>query len=331
MLLGGKPAWSVEMLAVLLVLTLVPTLSDGLLLKKCDLKSQLEKALSDLQGKNNEEMIAKLVCTLEHISGFNTSLVTITDQFSNRPFLHGNYEEHSSEISDQDTELPEDYNGQHKKRRNAPSMDGGDGSGEASIDQSAENTEADHGPTDLPPGTTEEPSIYYDTFEMLFGFTTSPPETTTTLPPEEPTDPIYYDDFETIFGFTTPPPDTSEEHADYYDEQGRKRRDAPSMDGGDGSGEASIDQSAENTEADHGPTDLPPGTTEEPSIYYDTFEMLFGFTTSPPETTTTLPPEEPIYYDDFETIFGFTTPPPDVSEEHADYYDKFTTWHNRGA
>ncbi|KAF5895687.1 Sperm acrosome-associated protein 5, partial [Clarias magur] len=236
------------------------------------------------------------------------------------------------------------YDGQVRKRRDAPSMDGGDGSGEASIDPSEENKGVDHGSTDLPPDTTVEPTdtIYYDSFDLLYGFTNSPPDTSeehvdyyddqvrkrrdapsmdggdgsgeasidpseenkgvdhgsTDLPPDttvEPTDTIYYDSFDLLYGFTNSPPDTSEEHVDYYDDQVRKRRDAPSMDGGDGSGEASIDSSEENKGVDHGSTDLPPDTTVEPTdtIYYDTFGMLFGFTNSPPDT----------------------------SEEHFDYYD----------
>ncbi|MCI4393908.1 hypothetical protein PGIGA_G00163030, partial [Pangasianodon gigas] len=101
MLVRGKPAWSMEMLAVLVVLMLVPTWSDGLLLKKCELKSQLEAAFSKLQGEKAEDFIAKLACTVEHISGFNTSLLTITDQFDPRtliitPFLYGHDDHYSS-------------------------------------------------------------------------------------------------------------------------------------------------------------------------------------------------------------------------------------------
>lgn len=56
MLVRGKPA---EMLTVLVVLTLVPTWSDGLLLKKCELKSQLEAAFSEQQSGTDEDIIAK--------------------------------------------------------------------------------------------------------------------------------------------------------------------------------------------------------------------------------------------------------------------------------
>lgn len=60
MLVRRKSAWSVEMLAVLVVLVaLVPTWSDGLLVTKCDLKSQLEAALSNLQVENAADIIAK--------------------------------------------------------------------------------------------------------------------------------------------------------------------------------------------------------------------------------------------------------------------------------
>ncbi|MCJ8748127.1 hypothetical protein PDJAM_G00161500, partial [Pangasius djambal] len=105
MLVRGKPAWSMEMLAVLVVLMLVPTWSDGLLLKKCELKSQLEAAFSKLQGEKAEDIIAKLACTVEHISGFNTSLLTITDQSDPRnliitPFLYSHDDHYSSGIEE---------------------------------------------------------------------------------------------------------------------------------------------------------------------------------------------------------------------------------------
>ncbi|XP_060716032.1 uncharacterized protein LOC132839207 [Tachysurus vachellii] len=84
MKIKGKPDWSVEMLMLLVVLTLVPTWSDGLLLKKCELRSQLEAAFSELLGEKAADIIAKLACTVEQTSGFSTSLVNITDQYEPR-------------------------------------------------------------------------------------------------------------------------------------------------------------------------------------------------------------------------------------------------------
>lgn len=48
-----------DMLAVLVVLALVPTWSDGMLLKKCELKSQLQAAFSELQREKVDDIIAK--------------------------------------------------------------------------------------------------------------------------------------------------------------------------------------------------------------------------------------------------------------------------------
>ncbi|KAF4075353.1 hypothetical protein AMELA_G00233770, partial [Ameiurus melas] len=59
MLVRRESAWLVEMLAVLVALTLVPTWSDGLLLTKCELKSQLEEAFSKLQVENAADIITK--------------------------------------------------------------------------------------------------------------------------------------------------------------------------------------------------------------------------------------------------------------------------------
>ncbi|XP_053471937.1 uncharacterized protein LOC128602269 [Ictalurus furcatus] len=108
MLVRRKSAWSVEMLAVLVVLvTLVPTWSDGLLLTKCELKSQLEEAFSNLQVENAADIIAKLACTVENISGFNTSLVNNIDQFDPRTlFVYD--EDYPSEMGESNT-VSKDY------------------------------------------------------------------------------------------------------------------------------------------------------------------------------------------------------------------------------
>lgn len=59
MMIKGKPDRSVEMLVLLVVLTLVPTWSDGLVLKKCELRSQLEAAFSELLAEKAADIIAK--------------------------------------------------------------------------------------------------------------------------------------------------------------------------------------------------------------------------------------------------------------------------------
>ncbi|XP_053532220.1 uncharacterized protein LOC128629222 [Ictalurus punctatus] len=171
MLVRRKSAWSVEMLAVLVVLVaLVPTWSDGLLVTKCDLKSQLEAALSNLQVENAADIIAKLACTVENISGFNTSLVNNIDQFdpgtlfvydddypsemgesntaskdyvfhesmqgTEEPFIPLDVVSEDKFIPGQNKVQPEEWfvpvDAQARKRREAPSNDERDGSGEGS-------------------------------------------------------------------------------------------------------------------------------------------------------------------------------------------------------
>lgn len=76
MLVSGKPAWSVEMLAVLVVLTLIPAWSDGVLVKKCELKSLLEAAFSGLQEEMAKDIIAKCK-RIRLIIGINNTQVKL--------------------------------------------------------------------------------------------------------------------------------------------------------------------------------------------------------------------------------------------------------------
>ncbi|KAA0721893.1 Alpha-lactalbumin Lactose synthase B protein [Triplophysa tibetana] len=65
-----------KMLGVLALVLLVPSMSEGLILSKCDLKAQLEAAEFAVVPDNMtvEDLIAKLVCRAS-TSGFNTHLV----------------------------------------------------------------------------------------------------------------------------------------------------------------------------------------------------------------------------------------------------------------
>uniref|UniRef100_A0A4W5JMC1 lysozyme n=1 Tax=Hucho hucho TaxID=62062 RepID=A0A4W5JMC1_9TELE len=73
-----------QMLVVLAVAALVPSLSEGRILSKCELKNLLEKAALkfNLTGKagvknlTNKDFVAQIVCHVEKASGFNTSFVT---------------------------------------------------------------------------------------------------------------------------------------------------------------------------------------------------------------------------------------------------------------
>ncbi|XP_058236830.1 uncharacterized protein wu:fj19g03 [Hemibagrus wyckioides] len=216
------------MLVLLVVLALVPTWSEGLLLNKCELKSKLEAAMSKLLEEKSGDNIAKVVCTVEQTSGFNTSLVTITDQFNPR-----SPEEFSSGIGElplksKDTNIvsnvamtekplipqrgednpisgqakvqPEKgvvhVDGQARKQREAPSKDERDGSWK-SIESSGKGSKPDRNGLDeivVPQIFPDPTDIYGDTYEMLFGPSIVPSDRT-----GEPED-IHYDTYEMIFG-----------------------------------------------------------------------------------------------------------------------------------
>ncbi|XP_012990803.3 uncharacterized protein LOC106024457 [Esox lucius] len=73
-----------ELLVVLVVAVLVPSLAEGRLVSKCELKGLLDKAalilnMTEKAGKSNvtiENLIAKIVCHVEKATDFNTSVVT---------------------------------------------------------------------------------------------------------------------------------------------------------------------------------------------------------------------------------------------------------------
>ncbi|KAL7845483.1 hypothetical protein AOLI_G00236750 [Acnodon oligacanthus] len=75
----GNAAPSSGMLAVLMVVMLVSGWTEGSMLSKCEMKSQLEAAFKALKSGAANDDLAKLVCTVEAASRFNTSLVTIID------------------------------------------------------------------------------------------------------------------------------------------------------------------------------------------------------------------------------------------------------------
>ncbi|KAK3510857.1 hypothetical protein QTP70_022823, partial [Hemibagrus guttatus] len=288
-LLKGKPAWSVEMLVLLVVLALVPTWSDGLLLKKCELKSQLEAALSKLLEEKAGNIIAKLVCTAEQTSGFNTSLVTITDQFNPRSpedFFSGTGElplksKDTNIVSDvvpknvamteeplipqhavgednlvpgRDEVQPEKrvvhVDGQARKQREAPSKDERDRFWR-SVESSGE------GSIDR---TIQETQERNGLDETKYVKNVKPQ----ILP--DPTD-IYDDTNEMLFGSTVPPDRTMEPEDIYYD----------------------------TYEMLFGPIIVPSDRTAEPEdIHYDADEMIFGArhkAMNPLDTTEPLEPE----------------------------------------
>nr|XP_055062587.1 uncharacterized protein wu:fj19g03 [Misgurnus anguillicaudatus] len=72
---------SLKMLAVLALVLLVSSVNEGRILTKCELKAQLEAAQFQVvktmgKDKTVEDLIAKLVCNVENVSGLNTSLIT---------------------------------------------------------------------------------------------------------------------------------------------------------------------------------------------------------------------------------------------------------------
>ncbi|KAK7165708.1 hypothetical protein R3I93_005704 [Phoxinus phoxinus] len=70
-----------KMLAVLALVLLVSSATEGRILSKCELKERLEAAQVQVIRATGDKttvdkFIARLVCNVENISGFNTSLVT---------------------------------------------------------------------------------------------------------------------------------------------------------------------------------------------------------------------------------------------------------------
>ncbi|KAL6481817.1 hypothetical protein MHYP_G00098970 [Metynnis hypsauchen] len=74
-----KATPSSGMLAVLMVAMLVSGWTEGSVLSKCEMKSRLAAAFETLKSVAANDNLAKLVCTVEATSKFNTSLVTIID------------------------------------------------------------------------------------------------------------------------------------------------------------------------------------------------------------------------------------------------------------
>ncbi|XP_041694356.2 nucleoplasmin-like protein ANO39 [Coregonus clupeaformis] len=83
-----------ELLVVLAVAALVPSLSEGRLLSKCELKTKLAEAADQFnltvkiaaKGVELDEVLAKIICSLDLKSGLNTSLVT--NLVLRKPILH---------------------------------------------------------------------------------------------------------------------------------------------------------------------------------------------------------------------------------------------------
>ncbi|XP_064811126.1 mitotic apparatus protein p62-like [Oncorhynchus masou masou] len=83
-----------ELLVVLAVAALVPSLSEGLLLSKCELKNKLAEAADqfNMNEKNSakgvelDDILAKIICSLDLKSSLNTSLVT--NLVLRKPILH---------------------------------------------------------------------------------------------------------------------------------------------------------------------------------------------------------------------------------------------------
>uniref|UniRef100_A0A4W5PT59 Glycosyl hydrolases family 22 (GH22) domain-containing protein n=1 Tax=Hucho hucho TaxID=62062 RepID=A0A4W5PT59_9TELE len=83
-----------ELLVVLAVGWLVPSLSEGLLVSKCELKTKLAEAADQFnltekiaaKGVELDDVLAKVICSLDLKSGLNTSLVT--NHVLRKPILH---------------------------------------------------------------------------------------------------------------------------------------------------------------------------------------------------------------------------------------------------
>ncbi|XP_055762821.1 uncharacterized protein LOC129839411 [Salvelinus fontinalis] len=83
-----------ELLVVLAVAALVPSLSEGLLLSTCELKTKLAEAADQFnltekiaaKGVELDNVLAKIICSLDLKSGLNTSLVT--NLVLRKPILH---------------------------------------------------------------------------------------------------------------------------------------------------------------------------------------------------------------------------------------------------
>ncbi|XP_053471931.1 uncharacterized protein LOC128602260 [Ictalurus furcatus] len=353
MLVRRKSAWSVEMLAVLVVLvTLVPTWSDGLLLTKCELKSQLEAAFSKLQVENAADIIAKLACTVENISGFNTSLVNNIDQFDPgtliiAPFVCFNDEDYPAEMGElplttntvsNDYVFPESTEGTEEpstplqvvgEDKFTPGQDGESVDVDAQARKQREAPSEDEGDGsgagliddgDILHATVEshrlpDPTdVDNEIYKMLFGPTDLPPDSTA-----EPND-IPYDDYEMIFGPTDLPPDSTAEPNDIpYDDY--EMLFGPKSLPPDSTAEPK-DIPYDDYEMIFGPKGLPPDSTAEPKdIPYDDYEMIFGPKGLPPDSTAE--PKD-IPYDDYEMIFGPKGLPPDSTAEPKDIpYDDY--------
>ncbi|XP_076847953.1 uncharacterized protein LOC143493421 isoform X2 [Brachyhypopomus gauderio] len=76
---------SVKMLVLAVLVMMACCGSEGRVLSKCELRSSLKEAFPKLQKVIHEDILAQFVCTVEHTSWFNTSLISI-DNF-NSPHL----------------------------------------------------------------------------------------------------------------------------------------------------------------------------------------------------------------------------------------------------
>ncbi|KAK1803046.1 hypothetical protein P4O66_021574, partial [Electrophorus voltai] len=66
-----------KMLTVVVLVMLASSWSEGLVLSKCELRSQLQEAFPELHSVNHKDILTQFVCTVEHNSWFNTSFVSI--------------------------------------------------------------------------------------------------------------------------------------------------------------------------------------------------------------------------------------------------------------
>ncbi|XP_047659442.1 uncharacterized protein wu:fj19g03 [Tachysurus fulvidraco] len=202
MMTKGKPDCSVEMLMLLVVLTLVPTWSDGLVLKKCELRSQLEAAFSELLPEKAAEIVAKLACTVEQTSGFNTSLVDITYQYDPRFSGMGELPLKSNEMFHPErAEVQPEKSVDHVDRKSRKKKDASNND-EIETDQS-EETQENNGlyGTVIPQTSEPDPTdIYYDTYEMLFGSTFKPNDRTEDTEARMKRSPHISEDLTTLYG-----------------------------------------------------------------------------------------------------------------------------------
>ncbi|XP_046693095.1 uncharacterized protein wu:fj19g03 [Silurus meridionalis] len=345
MLTRGKPSWSVKMLAALVVMILLPTWVDGIVLKKCELKSQLEA-----EGDKAVDIIAKLVCTAEQTSGFDTNLVSTTGYFNS---MNKRYKRSSKVLK-------------IRKWRSGPFNNEGTGmsgetSGDGLNDQSDETREADSlpNPTDemvskmVPMKPLERPlkttrpierkrkrrSMHSSRVQQVrkrrcassneqesWMTTDSSGDGSidqlegTQIPPTSPYPKIYYDTYEMLFGSRRFPPDGAIEPTDFpYDTYERLF----------GNGRFPPDRTTEPTDIPYDTYEMlfgngrfPPDRAIEPTDFtYDTYEMLFGNGRFPPDRAIE-PTNFP--YDTYEMLFGNGRFPPDRAIEPTDFtYDTY--------